>query len=202
MKKYITGCIYAINFQGVEEYEFKGVHPAMVVRMLKEDKMYYAIPLTTYTKERWVKCKRQGFGCRILSTNSIARVDKMLVVSEKQILKRYYNSGKVIYANPDEIEKVVLRVEEYLELANRKGLNEYRKYFEARDTFFNRMRKILLECSFEDIEGILFDLIGTQNVVVEKKLKITLRFSVDKKKMLTFKERYDKFKEQKGDGNM
>lgn len=192
--------------------------------------MYYAIPLTTYTKERWVKCKRQGFGCRILSTNSIARVDKMLVVSEKQILKRYYNSGKVIYANPDEIEKVVLRVEEYLELANRKGLNEYRKYFEARDTFFNRMRKILLECSFEDmccdmvvgddtieivmdkqvfsniafedIEGILFDLIGTQNVVVEKKLKITLRFSVDKKKMLTFKERYDKFKEQKGDGNM
>ena len=56
MKKVINGCIYAIDLGGTEEYEFKGVHPAMVVRMLKEEKMYYVVPLTTYTKERWEKC--------------------------------------------------------------------------------------------------------------------------------------------------
>ena len=69
MKKVINGCIYAIDLGGTEEYEFKGVHPAMVVRMLKEEKMYYVVPLTTYTKERWEKCKRQGFGCRVVCNN-------------------------------------------------------------------------------------------------------------------------------------
>ena len=43
MKKVINGCIYAIDLGGTEEYEFKGVHPAMVVRMLKEEKMYYVV---------------------------------------------------------------------------------------------------------------------------------------------------------------
>ena len=52
MKKVINGCIYAIDLGGTEEYEFKGVHPAMVVRMLKEEKMYYVVPLTTYTKDK------------------------------------------------------------------------------------------------------------------------------------------------------
>ena len=116
MKKVINGCIYAIDLGGTEEYEFKGVHPAMVVRMLKEEKMYYVVPLTTYTKERWEKCKRQGFGCRIVSTNSIARVDKINIVTEKQIHSRYYNSEKLVCAEPAEIEKVILRVEEYFKL--------------------------------------------------------------------------------------
>ena len=34
MKKVINGCIYAIDLGGTEEYEFKGVHPAMVVNVL------------------------------------------------------------------------------------------------------------------------------------------------------------------------
>lgn len=117
------------RFRGTEEYEFKGVHPAMVVRMLKEEKMYYVVPLTTYTKERWEKCKRQGFGCRVVSTNSIARVDKINIVTEKQIHSRYYNSEKLVCAEPAEIEKVILRVEEYFKLSNQKGLNEYKKFY-------------------------------------------------------------------------
>ena len=52
MKKVINGCIYAIDLGGTEEYEFKGVHPAMVCNYVKEEKMYYVVPLTTYTKER------------------------------------------------------------------------------------------------------------------------------------------------------
>ena len=74
MKDIITGGVYAVDLHGTESYEFKGVHPALIVRMLKEEEMYYVVPLTTYTKERWDKCKRKGFGTRIISTNSTITV--------------------------------------------------------------------------------------------------------------------------------
>ena len=60
MKDIITGGVYAVDFRGTEAYEFQGVHPALIVMMLKEEKMYYVVPLTTYTKERWYKCKKRG----------------------------------------------------------------------------------------------------------------------------------------------
>lgn len=47
MKDIITGGVYAVDLHGTEAYEFKGVHPALIVRMLKEEKMYYVVPLTT-----------------------------------------------------------------------------------------------------------------------------------------------------------
>ena len=96
MKDIITGGVYAVDLHGTEAYEFKGVHPAMIVRLLKEEKMYYVVPLTTYTKERWERCKRKGFGTRIISTNSIARIDKLNIVSEKQVQSRYYNGGHIV----------------------------------------------------------------------------------------------------------
>ena len=39
MKDIITGGVYAVDLQGTEAYEFKGIHPALIVRMLKEEKM-------------------------------------------------------------------------------------------------------------------------------------------------------------------
>lgn len=38
MKDIITGGVYAVDLHGTEAYEFKGVHPALIVRMLKEEK--------------------------------------------------------------------------------------------------------------------------------------------------------------------
>ena len=114
MKDIITGGVYAVDLHGTESYEFKGVHPALIVRMLKEEEMYYVVPLTTYTKERWDKCKRKGFGTRIISTNSIARVDKMNIVSKKQVQGRYYNAGHLVILTENEIESVLVRVEEYI----------------------------------------------------------------------------------------
>ena len=228
MKKVINGCIYAIDLGGTEEYEFKGVHPAMVVRMLKEEKMYYVVPLTTYTKERWEKCKRQGFGCRIVSTNSIARVDKINIVTEKQIHSRYYNSEKLVCAEPAEIEKVILRVEEYFKLSNQKGLNEYKKFYSEKKVFENKMYQFWIDnkfddvyynvkiekgsielelgkdeirnLTFNDIVQVLSELLDASKLHFEKKgnQSIIICFNVDHKIALTFHEKYDKFKSQKG----
>lgn len=228
MKKVINGCIYAIDLGGIEEYEFKGVHPAMVVRMLKEEKMYYVVPLTTYTKERWEKCKRQGFGCRIVSTNSIARVDKINIVTEKQIHSRYYNSEKLVCAEPAEIEKVILRVEEYFKLSNQKGLNEYKKFYSEKKVFENKMYQFWIDnkfddvyynvkiekgsielelgkdeirnLTFNDIVQVLSELLDASKLHFEKKgnQSIIICFNVDHKIALTFQEKYDKFKSQKG----
>ena len=228
MKKVINGCIYAIDLGGTEEYEFKGVHPAMVVRMLKEEKMYYVVPLTTYTKERWEKCKRQGFGCRIVSTNSIARVDKINIVTEKQIHSRYYNSEKLVCAEPAEIEKVILRVEEYFKLSNQKGLNEYNKFYSEKKVFENKMYQFWIDnkfddvyynvkiekgsielelgkdeirnLTFNDIVQVLSELLDASKLHFEKKgnQSIIICFNVDHKIALTFQEKYDKFKSQKG----
>ena len=228
MKKVINGCIYAIDLGGTEEYEFKGVHPAMVVRMLKEEKMYYVVPLTTYTKERWEKCKRQGFGCRIVSTNSIARVDKINIITEKQIHSRYYNSEKLVCAEPAEIEKVILRVEEYFKLSNQKGLNEYKKFYSEKKVFENKMYQFWIDnkfddvyynvkiekgsielelgkdeirnLTFNDIVQVLSELLDASKLHFEKKgnQSIIICFNVDHKIALTFQEKYDKFKSQKG----
>lgn len=228
MKKVINGCIYAIDLGGTEEYEFKGVHPAMVVRMLKEEKMYYVVPLTTYTKERWEKCKRQGFGCRIVSINSIARVDKINIVTEKQIHSRYYNSEKLVCAEPAEIEKVILRVEEYFKLSNQKGLNEYKKFYSEKKVFENKMYQFWIDnkfddvyynvkiekgsielelgkdeirnLTFNDIVQVLSELLDASKLHFEKKgnQSIIICFNVDHKIALTFQEKYDKFKSQKG----
>lgn len=228
MKKVINGCIYAIDLGGTEEYEFKGVHPAMVVRMLKEEKMYYVVPLTTYTKERWEKCKRQGFGCRVVSTNSIARVDKINIVTEKQIHSRYYNSEKLVCAEPAEIEKVILRVKEYFKLSNQKGLNEYKKFYSEKKVFENKMYQFWIDnkfddvyynvkiekgsielelgkdeirnLTFNDIVQVLSELLDASKLHFEKKgnQSIIICFNVDHKIALTFQEKYDKFKSQKG----
>lgn len=228
MKKVINGCIYAIDLGGTEEYEFKGVHPAMVVRMLKEEKMYYVVPLTTYTKERWEKCKRQGFGCRVVSTNSIARVDKINIVTEKQIHSRYYNSEKLVCAEPAEIEKVILRMEEYFKLSNQKGLNEYKKFYSEKKVFENKMYQFWIDnkfddvyynvkiekgsielelgkdeirnLTFNDIVQVLSELLDASKLHFEKKgnQSIIICFNVDHKIALTFQEKYDKFKSQKG----
>lgn len=228
MKKVINGCIYAIDLGGTEEYEFKGVHPAMVVRMLKEEKMYYVVPLTTYTKERWEKCKRQGFGCRVVSTNSIARVDKINIVTEKQIHSRYYNSEKLVCAEPAEIEKVILRVEEYFKLSNQKGLNEYKKFYSEKKVFENKMYQFWIDnkfddvyynvkiekgsielelgkdeirnLTFNDIVQVLSELLDASKLHFEKKgnQSIIICFNVDHKIALTFQEKYDKFKITEG----
>ena len=225
MKDIITGGVYAVDLHGTESYEFKGVHPALVVRMLKEEKMYYVVPLTTYTKERWDKCKRKGFGTRIISTNSIARVDKMNIVSEKQVQGRYYSDGHLVIPTENEIERVLVRVEEYISLTDEKSNREYRKFVTQR-TNFEKSMDILLQKQFDefmypvtisnditffypstelsyisnaDIKDIICRRFGGSLVEIHKEgkdMKISIKLT--KGNLLTFVRSYDIFKEQKG----
>ena len=221
MKDIITGGVYAVDLHGTESYEFKGVHPALIVRMLKEEEMYYVVPLTTYTKERWDKCKRKGFGTRIISTNSIARVDKMNIVSKKQVQGRYYNAGHLVILTENEIESVLVRVEEYISLTNDKSNKEYRKFVTQRANFEKSM-DILMEKQFDeflypiniksdmsfcypctelsyisnaDIKDIISIKFNCSSVVIckqEKNMQISIK--LDKENLLIFLQLYDIFK--------
>ena len=157
----INGGVYAVDLEGMECYEFKGVHPALVVRTLKEEQMYVVIPLTTYTEERWEKCKRKGFGARILSTNSIARVDKMNIVSKKCIRGRYYNAGNMVVPDVTEVAKVLKKVTEYIDLSNQKTLKEYNKYMIQRAEFEKEVDAL---CSVDKMSNFSYQFSVVQNV--------------------------------------
>lgn len=225
MKDIITGGVYAVDLHGTESYEFKGVHPALIVRMLKEEKMYYVVPLTTYTKERWDKCKRKGFGTRIVSTNSIARVDKLNVVSEKQVQGRYYNAGHLVIPTKEEVKCVLERVEEYMLLTDGKTYKEYEKYVIQCDKF-EESTNILREKEFEkflfpitiesdltflypcnelsymdnaDIKDIISNRFNCSLVIISKEgnnMKISIK--IGSENLLTFSQAYVTFVSQKG----
>lgn len=225
MKDIITGGVYAVDLHGTEAYEFKGVHPALIVRMLKEEKMYYVVPLTTYTKERWDKCRRKGFGTRITSTNSIARIDKMNIVSEKQVQGRYYNAGHLVIPTEEEIGAVLERVEEYISLTDDKSKKEYGKFTIQRSKFEKDMDTLskknyeefsypitiennlsffypCTELSFisnvdiKDIISIKFNASPVEICKQGTDMKIFIKLV--KENLLTFSEAYDTFKSQKG----
>lgn len=222
----INGGVYAVDLGGTEPYEFKGDHPALVVRTLKEEQMYVVIPLTTYTEERWEKCKRKGFGVRILSTNSIARVDKMNIVSKKCIKGRYYNAGNMVVADITEVEKVLKKVREYIELSSQKMLKEYSKYMIQRTEFEKEMDALcnvekMLNFSYQfsvdqslefvypvsnlsfvsnaDIKAVICSKIDNLGVDIKKdNAELLIEIKLNSDKLLTFKNEYDKFKAQKG----
>ena len=55
MKYIINSGVYSVDFKGTNNAEFNGTHPALILKSVKNEDMYYVIPLTTYTKERWKK---------------------------------------------------------------------------------------------------------------------------------------------------
>lgn len=101
----INGGIYAYNFQGKTNAEFQDTHPAIVIQNNKQIELYYVIPITTYTEERWRKYKKRN-ACRLLSINSIALLHQMQVVHSKYIGKRYYSNDAPLMITDKEFDKV------------------------------------------------------------------------------------------------
>lgn len=70
IQRYVNGGVYSIEFRG-RAPEFNGIHPAVIIRTLKERDLYIVIPLTTYTKAMgqnkaiwfWDENIRNGFYC-------------------------------------------------------------------------------------------------------------------------------------------
>lgn len=141
MKTIINGGLYNVNFDGKESCEFKGEHPTLIVRTLKENDIYIAIPLTSYTKERWQKCKSKGFGIRILSSNSIARIDKFKVINKSSILNRWKSNNKTLKITFEELKNINTKLDNYITLSSAKCQKEYNYYIAQYDLLYSELLK-------------------------------------------------------------
>lgn len=129
MKFKVNGGIYGIDLKGNLDCEFDGVHPSIIIQNLKEKEMYYIIPLTTYTKDRWEKLRR-AYCCKIESTNSIARVDKMQIRHLSCIPDKYFSKGKLLIPTPEEIENVYEHLLKYIQFSLELSKRDYFKFVE------------------------------------------------------------------------
>lgn len=129
IQRYVNGGIYSIEFRGSAP-EFNGIHPAIIIRTLKETDLYVVIPLTTYTSERWEKTKKHGFGMRILETNSIAKIDKYKVIHKKAIRNKWIdeNTGKALLLKNETFSRLSIKFTEYNNLSCQVTQKEYSKY--------------------------------------------------------------------------
>lgn len=209
MKYMINSGIYSVNFEGTNNAEFKGVHPALILRSVKNYDMYYVIPLTSYTKERW-KNYRKSLCCRIISIGSIARIDKMLILHKDKISKRWFEEEHLLVPTLNEIKTVYNRVLEYISLSMNKSIGEYSKFYSNYETLYCDFTSFITNptsdmlnlfsinirddiiyitysltrvtnLSFEDIRRIVWSIIGRENVnVTYDKIKNILIIQIDK----------------------
>ncbi len=138
MKKFVNGGIYQVNLNGKSNAEFVGEHPSLIIQTVSEKDLYYIIPLTTYTKERWQKDKEK-FACRIKSTGSIALIDKMQVrhksfIKRKSISKNF-DPPLLVVPTPEEIENITKKLCSYITAATKHMASSYARYFEAYEEF-------------------------------------------------------------------
>lgn len=227
MKYIINSGIYDINWDGQNEAEFIGNHPTLILKSIKNKQMYYVFPLTTYTAERWEKYRKLNC-CRITSTNSIVRIDKVKVLHRLQIKNRWIKNDMFIIPTPEEVSVVYQKYIEYITTCVDSSVTDYRKYHEN----YNKLLKMLYESfveynfsddltfkfddniiefslnlasklTFDDIKHIIFSILGKENVSVtynKEKLVVTITVT-DKVLLLTIKEKYSIFNSTKGNVN-
>lgn len=194
MKHIINSGIYSVDFKGTNNAEFSGTHPALILKSIKNTEMYYIIPLTTYTKDRWKKY-RKLLCCRIVSINSIARIDKILILHKDKIPKRWLENDGLLIPTPNEIRTVYNRVCEYISLSIEKSLDDYNKFYKNYEKLYYDFMNLftspsidaiknfdisrdesyifiiyslnnVTNLSFEDVKRILWSIIGKSDVSV------------------------------------
>ncbi|MDK0660199.1 hypothetical protein KB552_15545 (plasmid) [Clostridium perfringens] len=155
MKKIINGGIYEVDLRGTNNAEFSGQHPSLIIQSIKNEDMYYVIPFTTYTKERWEKYKKRNC-CKINSTNSIVRIDKMQLRhinnmnKDNRPPKRWMVGNLLLILTPDELEVVYAKILKYLELSLQKSLKEYKKYYSNYEIFKEKLEDLFLNFNFSE----------------------------------------------------
>lgn len=150
MNEIINGGIYSVDLHGSSDAEFIGEHPSIIIRSLKESDIYFIVPLTTYTQEKWDKVKQNGYGCKILSTGSIARIDKMKLCHIRDVKIRWISKNALLIITPDELECVVSKINSYVELSSSKCTNEYKKYHAQYSLLYDEFE---LMCSLMRLDG-------------------------------------------------
>lgn len=148
MKHMINSGIYAVDLKGTNDAEFKGTHPSLIMQSIKNKEMYYVIPLTTYSKDKWNKL-RKLLCCRIVSINSIARIDKIKIIHKDKIPKRWMEGETLLVPTPNEILTVYNRLLEYIELSIKKSMDGYNKFYENYDKLYNLFTDLITAPSIE-----------------------------------------------------
>lgn len=151
MVKYIYCGLYDIDLHGKTYAEFDGEHPTMIVQTKKESKMYIVIPFTTYEPERWKKLKKK-MCCRVESTNSIARIDRIKIINDEDISKRWINTEtkSLLVPSKEDIDKVLKKALSYIEASFNQSYSSYLKYLEEREIFKKYIDKTFYKYAFKD----------------------------------------------------
>ena len=194
MKYIINSGIYTVDFKGLNNAEFNGTHPALILKSIKNQEMYYVIPLTSYTKKRW-KEYRKLLCCRIVSIGSIARIDKMLIMHKSKIPKRWFQDDNLLVPTPNEIITVYNRLKKYMELSINNSIVEYNKFYKSYEKLYHDFIKLstspsyntlkifginidddylyityplknLSNLSFEDVKRIIWSVLGKDNIKI------------------------------------
>lgn len=168
MRNHLNCGIYEVDLKGTTDASFKGKHPALIIRKLYEPTVYYVIPLTTYTKEKWEKSRKFGC-CRILSTNSIARIDKLQVRENVDIPKRYIQNGKHIIPTHDEVLKVIDKINKHVLLSTDKAIKEYQKFYEEYVLFDSDWKTFLTN---NNVEGTNFAIKNAEPLILTYPLNL------------------------------
>ena len=151
MVKYVYCGLYDIDLHGETYAEFDGEHPTMIIQTKKEPKMYIVIPFTSYNPDRWMKLKRK-MCCRVESTNSIARIDKIKIINEADISKRWIDTKKkcLLIPTKEDVDKVLKKALIYIESSFNQSYNSYLKYLEEREVFDKNITNTFIKFDFEN----------------------------------------------------
>ncbi len=227
MKKVINSGIYEFDFQSTNDAEFFGNHPTLILKSIKNKEMFYIFPLTTYTDERWERY-RKNYCCRIITTNSIVRIDKVKVLHRLEIRNRWIKNDLFIIPKPEEIEAVYRKYMEYIEFSTNASIKDYQKYYQCYNAFFKLLydlyenhqltedfmvntnkssitfsSNLVYHLSFDDVKHIVYSIFGKDNVnIVCDKNKNTITLMIRNAEIwLTIKNEYDKVYLTKGNVN-
>jgi hypothetical protein len=143
MVKYVDCGLYNVDLEGETDGEYDENHPTLIIQTAKESNMYFVIPFTTYTDKRWNKMKKY-MCCRVKSTNSIARIDKMEVINDLHIGERWVSNKEILQPSPDEIKNVLKYAITYLQVSCDKANKSYDKYFSEYEFLLKNVTDIFI----------------------------------------------------------
>ena len=151
MVKYVYCGLYDIDLHGETYAEFDGEHTTMIVQTKKEPKMYIVIPFTSYEPNRWKKLKKK-MCCRVESTNSIARIDRIKIINDSDITKRWIDIEKksLLVPSKEDVEKVLKKSLAYIEASFNQSYSFYLDYLKEREVLEDNIKKTFIDFDFNN----------------------------------------------------
>lgn len=151
MVKYVYCGLYDIDLRGETSAEFDGEHPTMIIQTKKEPNIFIVIPFTSYDPERWKKLKKK-MCCRVESTNSIARIDRIKIINDSDINKRWISTEtkSLLIPNKEDVDKVLKKALAYINSSFNESYTSYLKYLKERDIFNDCVKNTFIEFDFKN----------------------------------------------------